>query len=169
MKQQQLLTEQQPPQPAQKHENAVSTWMHRTTVAIFWIAFGSFLATSIPHVAWLYQSFEPQDGWWYGITSYGVAVGIDVMIGWLSFVQTMGRGREVWFTWVFIGLLAACRREQSNGHASRSDNARVLHDMNRSDSKEPTHRQNMAGYAVRFELGGYGCSCATPRIRYESA
>ena len=95
-------TQQQQPQ----EESAVSTWTHRITLGIFWTAFGSFLATSIPHVAWLYQAFEPQEGAWQFVASYGIALGIDVMIAWLSFVQTIGgKSRGVWFTWVFIVLL----------------------------------------------------------------
>ncbi|EFH79999.1 hypothetical protein Krac_0536 [Ktedonobacter racemifer DSM 44963] len=62
-------------------------------------------------------------------------------------------------------LLAACRRERSSGHASCSDHARVLHDMGRSDSMEPTHMQNIVGDAVLFELEECRCSCATPKIR----
>jgi hypothetical protein len=93
--------QQQQPQ----EESAVSKWTHRITLGIFWTAFGSFLATSIPHVAWLYQSFEPKDGAWQFVASYGIALGIDVMIAWLSFVQTIGKSKGVWFTWVFIVLL----------------------------------------------------------------
>jgi len=93
--------QQQRPQ----EESAVSTWTHRITLGIFWTAFGSFLATSIPHVAWLYQAFEPKEGAWQFVASYGIALGIDVMIAWLSFVQTIGKSKGVWFTWVFIILL----------------------------------------------------------------
>lgn len=50
--------------------------------------------------------------------------------------------------------LAACRRERSKGHISRSDCAHVLHNMGRSDSTEPSHRQNMVGDAVLFGLEG---------------
>jgi hypothetical protein len=32
-------------------ESALSTWTYRSTLGIFWIAFGPFLATSIPHVS----------------------------------------------------------------------------------------------------------------------
>lgn len=94
---------QQPPQA----ESVVSTWTQRITLGIFWTAFGSFLATSVPHVAWLYQEFEPKDGGaWQFVASYGIAIGIDVMIAWLSFVQTIGgKNKGVWFTWVFIVLL----------------------------------------------------------------
>ena len=88
-----------------QEESAVSKWTHRITLGIFWTAFGSFLATSIPHVAWLYQAFEPKDGAWEFVASYGIALGIDVMIAWLSFVQTIGKSKGVWFTWVFIVLL----------------------------------------------------------------
>ena len=126
--------QQQPPQA----ESAVSTWTQRITLGIFWTAFGSFLATSIPHVAWLYQSFEPQEGAWQFVASYGIAIGIDVMIAWLSFVQTIGgKSKGVWFTWVFIILLGVL-----------SWYANYLYDMQHS----PIHQVNI--WAIEL-LGGW--------------
>jgi hypothetical protein len=88
-------------------EKTIDKWTHRITLIIFWIAFASILATSVPHVAWLYHVYEPQSGvgWW--AVSYGIAVGIDVMIAWLSFISTLGKIKEVWFTWLFILALCA--------------------------------------------------------------
>lgn len=88
----------------------------RVTRFIFWIGFTAFLATSIPHVAWLWHLFEGTqstviivwglsvDAWW--IISYAVAVGIDVLIAWLSFIQTIGDKTAGRITWVFIAALA---------------------------------------------------------------
>ena len=64
--------------------------------------------------------------------------------------------------------LAACRREWSSGHASCSNSACILYGMGRSDSMEPTCRQNTVSDAVLFGLEGCCCPCATPRIRYGS-
>lgn len=54
------------------------------TTILFWIAFIAFLATSLPHVAWLYHLFEPDKSlaWW--VLSYGIAASIDIMLAWLS-------------------------------------------------------------------------------------
>lgn len=75
------------------------------TLVLFWIAFASLLGTSIPHVAWLYQIYEPNN-WYSSITSYGIAIGIDVMIAWLSFVCSRGKAVDKGVTIVFIVLLA---------------------------------------------------------------
>lgn len=89
-------------------EKTVSKVQRIVTLGLFWGAFLSFLAVSIPHVAWLYQTYEPKsDGNWYTVgTTYGVAVGIDVMIAWLSWVQVAGKGVKSGITWVFIGALS---------------------------------------------------------------
>lgn len=93
--------------PAGKEEKTVSKVQRFVTLALFWGAFLSFLAVSIPHVAWLYQTYEPKDGNWYTlVTTYGVAVGIDVMIAWLSWVQVAGKGVKSGITWVFIVALS---------------------------------------------------------------
>src|SRR5258708_25565162 len=67
-----------------------------------------------------------------------------------------------------ISALAACRRERSSGHASCSNSARILHGTGRSDSTEPTRRQNTVSDAVLFGLEGCCRPCATPKIRYGS-
>jgi mannitol-specific phosphotransferase system IIBC component len=88
------------------------TRVNKITRFIFWIAFLAFLSTSIPHVAWLYHIYEPVGKgdttifgisiWW--VLCYAIAIGIDVLIAWLSFVQTMKKGDIV--TWIFIALLS---------------------------------------------------------------
>jgi excisionase family DNA binding protein len=77
------------------------------TKIIFWLAFGAFLSVSIPHVAWMYHAYEPQDLpiWW--VIAYAVAVGIDILVCWLSWIQSNGNRSDRAVTWVFIGLLAA--------------------------------------------------------------
>lgn len=92
--------------------------VHFVTKLIFWLAFVSLLATTIPHVAWLYHEYEQGettiinlgftsvDFWW--LVSYGVAISIDVLVAWLSFVKILGKSRtDDNVTWVFIGLLCA--------------------------------------------------------------
>src|SRR5713226_1055600 len=96
-----------PVQPAAHEDKTVSNAQRIITLGLFWGAFLSFLAVSIPHVAWLYQTYEPKDGSWYTlVTTYGVAVGIDVMIAWLSWVQVAGKGARSGVTWVFIVALS---------------------------------------------------------------
>jgi hypothetical protein len=88
------------------------------TKGIFWLAFISLLATTIPHVAWCYHEYEQGettilnlwftsvDVWW--LISFGVAIGIDALIAWLSFVKVLGKNRtDDNIVWVFIGLLCA--------------------------------------------------------------
>lgn len=72
------------------------------TKCLFWIAFTAFLATSLPHVAWLYHLFEPGNNlvWW--VLSYGIAASIDVMLAWLSWshatsTKRAGKGVTVSF------------------------------------------------------------------------
>ena len=80
----------------------------------FWFAFASFLAASIPHVAYFFRAFEPQvrggqDPFYWGI-AYAIAVSIDVMIFLLSVTvaqlrrQHVGMG-TVLSVWAFILLL----------------------------------------------------------------
>jgi hypothetical protein len=88
------------------------------TKVIFWLAFISLLATTIPHLAWLYHEYETGetttlnlwftsvDLWW--CISFGVAIGIDALIAWLSFVKVLGTTRtDDNVVWLFIGLLCA--------------------------------------------------------------
>jgi hypothetical protein len=91
------------------------------TAVIFWIGFGSFLATSIPHVAWLYRVYEPANDWYPYITSYGVAIGIDVMIAWLSFICAKGKVLEWWITVLFILALSALSQYANFLYAMSND------------------------------------------------
>ena len=80
----------------------------------FWFAFASFLAASIPHVAYFFRAFEPQvrggqDSFYWGI-AYAIAVSIDVMIFLLSVTVAQLRRRQVGMgtvlsVWAFILLL----------------------------------------------------------------
>lgn len=76
------------------------------TTVLFWIAFIAFLAMSIPHVAWLFYSYEAHDGFISVIFSYGVAIGIDILICWLSYLQTSKNRGDIVTTWIFIAALA---------------------------------------------------------------
>jgi len=76
------------------------------TKVIIWLGFCSFLSISIPHVAWLYQVYEPSNDFYAVVTSYGAAIGIDVMIAWLSFICASGKVLDWVVTVVFI--LALC-------------------------------------------------------------
>lgn len=85
------------------------------TKGIFWIAFAALLATSIPHVAWVYQAFEPKNSnmlnLWFttlditNLTSTGIAVGIDVMAAWLTYTITFQGKKGNTSLWLFIGVL----------------------------------------------------------------
>ena len=77
----------------------------RVTKGIFWLGFIAFLATSVPHVAWLYHIYEPENDvlWW--ILAYAIAISIDVLIAWLSFVQSAGDRTANGVTWFFISCL----------------------------------------------------------------
>jgi len=78
----------------------------------FWFAFASFLAASIPHVAYFFRSFEPQnEDVFYWIIAYAIAISIDVMILLLSVTVAQLRHQRVgWVTiisvWAFI--IALC-------------------------------------------------------------
>ena len=74
------------------------------TRVIFFLAFSSLLATTIPHVAWLYHAYEPTSFIWW-VISYGIAVGIDAMACWLMWTYAIvGKGGKG-VVWVFIALL----------------------------------------------------------------
>ena len=90
----------------------MSKYMEQITKIIFWAAFVSFLLMSIPHVAWLFRFYEPKgdrfDGLWWGL-SLGVALSIDVLICWLSYMRTeenQATRFDGFATWLFIILLA---------------------------------------------------------------
>lgn len=84
----------------------------KITKGFFWFAFSAFLAMSIPHVAYIFRFYEPgHDGfdtaWW--AVSYGVAVGIDLLICWLSYTRSEQQNEsriDSIITWLFIVLLA---------------------------------------------------------------
>lgn len=76
----------------------------------FWIAFAVFLAASIPHVAYFFDSFEPSQGstgvWWWTV-SYAIAISIDVtvyLLSWTAFqrYRRYRTARAVWQHWLLI-------------------------------------------------------------------
>jgi len=80
------------------------------TRVLFWSAFGIFLMVSIPHVAWVFRQYEPQDPglagfvWW--VLAYGFAIAIDGVIGWLSHIKSEGTTKsDQRFIWGFIVVL----------------------------------------------------------------
>lgn len=80
------------------------------TRVLFWSAFGIFLMVSIPHVAWVFRQYEPQDQgitgfvWW--VLAYGFAIAIDGVIGWLSHIKSEGTTKsDQSFIWGFIVVL----------------------------------------------------------------
>ena len=91
------------------------SWVNRALKGFFWFAFASFLAASIPHVAYFFRAFEPQatagqDPLFYWGIAYALAVSIDVMIVLLSVTvaqlkhQRVGRW-TILSIWTFILLL----------------------------------------------------------------
>src|SRR6185437_9030467 len=72
----------------------------------FWAAFAVFLAASIPHVAYFFNSFEPDSSWSWAV-SYAIAISIDVtvyLLSWTAF-QRYRRYRTpkaVWQHWLLI-------------------------------------------------------------------
>lgn len=91
------------------------SWVNKALKGFFWFAFASFLAASIPHVAYFFRAFEPQatagqDPLFYWGIAYVLALSIDVMIVLLSVTvaqlkhQQVGRG-TIFSIWVFILLL----------------------------------------------------------------
>lgn len=78
----------------------------KITKGLFWFAFCAFLAVSIPHVAWMYASFEPSSFIWWGI-AYLVAVGIDVLVCWVSYVLSRGNRLDKALFGTFIAVLLA--------------------------------------------------------------
>lgn len=82
------------------------------TRTIFWGAFLMFLGMSIPHLAWVFHSYESVgDGqldtlWW--CLSYGIAVSIDMTIAWMSHtISTLQTKKEVSLSLTFISALVA--------------------------------------------------------------
>lgn len=92
------------------------SWVNKALKGFFWFAFASFLAASIPHVAYFFRAFEPQatvgqDPLFYWGIAYALAISIDVMIVLLSVTvaqlkhQRVGRG-TILSIWAFILLLS---------------------------------------------------------------
>src|SRR5271165_792733 len=108
-------------------ENQKVPWI---TKVIFWIAFAALLATSIPHVAWIYQVFEPGNSTVINLgifqlstvdlTTYGIAIGIDVMAAWLTYTITLGGKKGNKSLWLFISVLVLfswyCNYIYAQGH-----------------------------------------------------
>jgi len=75
----------------------------------FWAAFAVFLAASIPHVAYFFHSFEPDNPGnpWSWAVSYSIAVSIDVtiyLLSWTAFqrYRRYRSWRAVWQHWLLI-------------------------------------------------------------------
>jgi hypothetical protein len=93
----------------------MKTTANRFIRAFFWFAFASFLAASIPHVAYFFRAFEPSargnlDYLYWGVAG-AIAVSIDVMVFLLSVtVAEMQRGKAntaaILTVWLFILLLS---------------------------------------------------------------
>lgn len=86
------------------------TKQQTATKVLFWGAFGIFLMVSIPHIAWVFRQYEPQDPgvagfvWW--VLAYGFAIAIDGVIGWLSHIKSEGTTwKDQGFIWTFIVVL----------------------------------------------------------------
>ncbi len=74
----------------------------------FWAAFAVFLAASIPHVAYFFNSFEPDSSWSWAV-SYSIAISIDVtiyLLSWTAFqrYRRYRSWRAVWQHWLLILL-----------------------------------------------------------------
>ena len=74
----------------------------------FWAAFAVFLAASIPHVAYFFHSFEPDNPWSWAV-SYSIAISIDVtiyLLSWTAFqrFRRYRTWRAVWQHWLLILL-----------------------------------------------------------------
>jgi signal transduction histidine kinase len=75
----------------------------------FWAAFAVFLAASIPHVAYFFNSFEPANNSWSWAVSYSIAISIDVtiyLLSWTAFqrYRRYRSWRAVWQHWLLILL-----------------------------------------------------------------
>src|SRR6185437_11714205 len=74
----------------------------------FWAAFAVFLAASIPHVAYFFNSFEPDSSWSWAV-SYAIAISIDVtvyLLSWTAFqrYRRYRTAKAVWQHWLLIVL-----------------------------------------------------------------
>jgi hypothetical protein len=86
---------------------------HKLLAAFFWFTFAAFLAPSIPHIAYFFQSFEPDavglEAVVWSVVCYAIALSIDGTILWLSRCAaqgTAGKGYRGAF-WFFIAFLTA--------------------------------------------------------------
>jgi hypothetical protein len=114
-----------------------------------WQMVPAYVLTGLFLCVWVVQSFVPVGGIVKEILTNRLVAGCAIILA------IMG--------------LAACRRERSSGHISRSESARILHTTSRSNSMELTYRQNTVGQSVLFGLEGCRCPWPTPKIRYGSA
>ena len=83
----------------------------KITTFLFSLALFTFIAISVPHLAWVFHSFEA-DGtgnsavniaWW--VLSYCEALSIDVLIFWLTIIQTTEHPARAGTVWTFTFLL----------------------------------------------------------------
>lgn len=84
----------------------------RFTMILFYLCFVALLLVSLPKVAWVFHAFEEQqniiinlviiqiDMYWF--ISYGIALSIDVLILWLSYVASNSKNKVSKATWAFI-------------------------------------------------------------------
>lgn len=72
-----------PEAKVQQKENKISRFFTGLMQFVLWGAFAAFLAASLPHVAYFFAAFEPEnnngqvDGYWW-VVSYALAVAIDL-------------------------------------------------------------------------------------------
>ncbi len=87
---------------------------NRIIKTFFWFAFASFLGASIPHVAYFFRAFEPQEksfDYLYWVVAGAIAVSIDVMVFLLSVTVAQMQHRKasaatIVTVWLFIILLS---------------------------------------------------------------
>ncbi|MEO6892851.1 MAG: hypothetical protein ABI324_28035 [Ktedonobacteraceae bacterium] len=103
----------------------------------FWFTFGAFLAPSIPHIAYFFHAWEPQDTsnpltsafWW--LVSYAIAVSIDGTVIWLTktaviATREQASGTYKFWLWTFIAFLTALSFQINQWYAIHHlDQARV--------------------------------------------
>jgi hypothetical protein len=93
--------------------------------SFFWFAFAAFLAASIPHVAYFFRAYEPNDiglNWWYWSVSTFIAISIDVTVFLLSLtvasLQRQKKSRSLILSvWLFIIALAGLSWYMNNQYA----------------------------------------------------
>lgn len=100
----------------------------------FWFAFAAFLAASIPHVAYFFRAFEPQDAgmdlWFWSVATF-IAISIDVTVFLLSMTvaslhrQHASKGLIV-SVWFFIIALAGLSWYMNNQYATHFADTRMI-------------------------------------------